>query len=220
MNILVISAHPDDETIGMGGTISKLRKEGHKLYWLILTRAFSPKWSKEIVAEKLKEVGRVEKFFRFERVFHSKFKAASLGAYPQHQIIDEISKIIGLVKPEVVYMPPLLDIHDDHQITANAVLIAVRPQYKSSVQKLISYQIPVTSAFSSLKGDLQKYSSYVDISKYIDSKLTAMSFYKTELMNPPHPRSLDSIKIFARERGIVSGFEFAEVFSIVIEKES
>lgn len=218
MNILIISAHPDDETIGMGGTIAKLKTEGHQVFWLIMTKAFSPKWSRKIVGEKQEEIKKVAKYFGFEKVYQTNFKTASLSTYPQYKIIDEISKIIKQTQAELVYIPPLTDIHQDHQITSNSALVAARPQYKSTVKKIVSYELPVTTVFSRLHNNFQLFSTFVDISKFAGNKLSAMSLYKSELMAAPHPRSLQSLELFTKERGIVSGFEFAEAFSLVFEK--
>ena len=217
MNILIISAHPDDETIGMGGTIAKLKSQKHKLSWLVLTRAFSPHWPKSIVAKKLEEARKVAKFYKFDGFYHAKFKAASLSTYPQYQVIDVISKIIEEFKPQFTYLPPLLDIHEDHEIVAKAGLVACR--YRSNIERVFSYEIPVTTVFPKIRRSEINYNCFVDISDFIEKKLEAMSLYKTELKTLPHPRSREGLKILARERGLVSSFEYAESFSLLFARD-
>src|SRR3989344_2958741 len=218
MRILIVSAHPDDETIGMGGTIAKFKNQEHKLFWLVLTRAFSPRWSKSIVARKLDEAKEVAKFYKFDGFYHAKFKAASLSIYPQHQIIDSTTKIVEKIKPQIVYLPPLVDMHDDHEIAAKAGLIAAR--YKNFIEKVFSYEIPVTTLFSKIRASQTDYNYFVDISDFIDTKVMAMRLYKTELKTFPHPRSTEGLKILARERGLVSGFEYAERFRLLFAREN
>lgn len=216
MRVLIISAHPDDETIGMGGTIFKLKSEGAKLYWLVMTRAFNPHWSKSAVAEKLEEVKKIAKFYKFDGFFHAKYKAASLSTYPQYQIVDPIAKVIEEFKPQTVYLPPLRDIHDDHEIVANAGIAATR--YKDYIEKVFSYEIPVTTVFSKICKSETNYIYFVDVSNYFKEKLTAMDLYHSELKTLPHPRSIDGLKIIARERGLQSGFEYAECFSLLFAR--
>ena len=55
MNVLVVSAHPDDETLGCGGTLLAHRKAGDKLYWFIATQPTEPAWSADVIAREKKE---------------------------------------------------------------------------------------------------------------------------------------------------------------------
>ena len=61
--ILVCSAHPDDETLGCGGTILRHRQAGDEVIWLIATQAWSPRWDDETVTHKQNEVAAVADFY-------------------------------------------------------------------------------------------------------------------------------------------------------------
>ncbi|MDP7085573.1 MAG: PIG-L family deacetylase, partial [Dehalococcoidia bacterium] len=61
MDVLVISTHPDDETLGCGGTLLKHRAAGSKLFWLVATEAHEPRWSAEVIERKAVEVQSVAK---------------------------------------------------------------------------------------------------------------------------------------------------------------
>lgn len=219
MNILIISAHPDDETIGMGGTILKLAR-ANQVYWQIMTRAFYPKWSRRYIASKEKEIESVGEYYGIKRTFVGKFKAASLSSYPQQEICENISTVLKKVKPTVVYVPPLSDCHTDHEITANALLSVARPWNGYDVERIYSYELPVTTSYSEIKGDYSPYNCFENITSEIGKKLIAMDIYKTELKTLPHPRSLAGLKTFAQERGLRSGYTYAEAFRLLYARNS
>lgn len=214
MNILVVSAHPDDETIGMGGTLLKLSKTNN-VYWLIMTKAFFPKWSKGYIKNKEREIKKVASFYNFKKTFHAKFKTACLSLYSQQDITDKISSVCKETKPDIIFSPPLYDCHLDHELTTNAVISVVRPWNGFNVSKVVSYEIPVTTVFSDIKTKTQVFNLFEDISSQFKKKLDIMSFYKTELKTFPHPRSLKGLEIIAKERGLRSGFEYSESFSLL-----
>ena len=80
---------------------------------------------------------------------------------------------------------------------------------------LFRYEIPPTTRYNS--SNRWQPNSYVDIGEFIDAKLAAMAVYQTELQQPPHPRSLESIRTFARERGVALGVQYAEAHMLVRE---
>ena len=51
--ILVISPHPDDETLGLGGSISKMINQGHEVYILTVSGHLPPSRSPNELALEL-----------------------------------------------------------------------------------------------------------------------------------------------------------------------
>jgi len=95
----------------------------------------------------------------------------------------------------------------------NATLTATRPQKNSKIKEVISFEIPSsTEWFFPLE-----YSPniFVDISKEIKSKFLALKKYKNEIREFPHPRSIIALEAIARRWGSISGFQYAEAFSLI-----
>lgn len=212
-NILIISAHPDDETIGMGGTMLKHKKAGDSLFWLIMTRATSPRWSDEYRAKKEKEIAKVANFFGIKKIFSANLPTAELNTVPNADLCDIISKAIRETKPTTVYCPPPKDINRDHAITFEAARVAVRTVHGNPVKELIAYEIPTTTRFCDQDSFFVP-NCYIDVSKEFKKKLQAFKIYATENRVFPHPRSPQGLEILARERGLACGADFAECFIV------
>ena len=79
MNVLAISAHPDDETLGCGGSLLKHRAAGDHVFWLIATEAHEPQWTKADITRKASEVERVAKAYGMDRYMKLGFPTVRLG---------------------------------------------------------------------------------------------------------------------------------------------
>lgn len=218
MKVLVISAHPDDETIGAGGTIARHIETGDSVYWCVVTQGHSDLCSNDIILRSRQQVLAVQQLYGIKEVFFCGYPSVQLNIIPQLKLCSSLHEIVSSVMPEIVYTTPSDDINQDHRIVHDCTLIATRPLPSSSVRRLLSYEICTTTRFGIPSGSNSFYPTvYVDISKYIDIKLKAMSVYSTELHDFPHPRSLLGIELFAKERGISIGVEAAECFKLVRE---
>src|SRR5688572_6838278 len=103
MNVLTICAHPDDETLGCGGTMLKHRAAGDRLFWIIATVCHEPQWSAELIERKAAEVERVAQAYGAER-FKLGFPNARLDTIGTGELMKPIEGIISEVRPEVVYI--------------------------------------------------------------------------------------------------------------------
>ncbi len=212
MRILVISAHPDDEVIGAGGTIARHVANGDEVYWCVVTQGYRPLRSEPELAEARQQVYAVQRLLGIKDVSFCGFPTIKLNVVPHIDLTSALQAAVDSVRPEIVYTTPYCDVNVDHRFVCEATIVATRPLRGSTVKKVLSYEIAPTTRFG-----MQPFAPnvYVDISEFLDVKLEAMACYKTQLREFPHPRSLKGLELFARERGLGVGVEAAECFHLI-----
>lgn len=216
-NILIISVHPDDETIGCGGTILKHKDNKDKLNWLILTSSETKYGysNEQVIAEK-KQVENVAKAYGFHNIFNLNFEPAKINYDIFSELIPKISEIIYKIKPEIIYMINRSDIHTDHQISAKAILSATKSFRYPFIKKILMYEcLSETEIAPQFQENIFIPNVFCDVTKYINQKLEILELYKTELQDIPLPRNSESVKALARYRGCSACTQYAEAFMLV-----
>ena len=213
-NILIIAPHPDDETLGCGGTLLKLRSKKKNL--LIITKLKNKKeynsYNKEKELEKIKKKLNLKKIIRLE------FTATDLNKGNLKDLINQISIQINKIKPDTIFAPHLRDAHSDHFYTTYALNHILKNFRYNFIQRCYLYETLSETNFNF--ANKQKFipNVYFDISKYMNSKLKLLEVYKTEIKKHPFPRSKRAIKSLAILRGSESGFKYAESFNLIYER--
>ena len=234
MKILIIVADPDDEVLGMGGTIKKLAKEGHNIKIVILatgiTSRRSPNYSnstdykldkklENITKKQLKELQKdaknASKILGVTKLTMMNFPDNEMDKITNLEITKTIEKIINEFKPQIVYTHSEYDLNIDHRIIHNSVLTATRPSQKFTVKKVIAFEVPSSTEWNFSKKFIPNI--FVDISKELSVKTRAMKAYQNEIRKFPHPRSMEGLEIIAKRWGTVSGFRAAEAFCLIRE---
>lgn len=218
MKILVIAAHPDDEVLGCGGTIANYVKRGDEVYRCIATMAYPPDWSEDIIREKKEEAIEAGRILGIKESYFLDLPTVKLDTIPQKELVEHISKCVSVVQPTVVYTTHRGDVNKDHRLLFEATMVATRPTPGNSVRKVLSYEtLSETEWAAPFVENIFIPNVYVDISKTLETKLKAMSVYKTELKEYPHPRSLEAITALAKTRGSQVGVAAAEAFVLIRE---
>jgi LmbE family N-acetylglucosaminyl deacetylase len=220
MKVLAIAAHPDDETLGCGGTLLKHRKAGDELYWLVVTRAQTPEWPEETLKRKADEVRQVGEAYGAERVFELGLPTTKLDAMPQVELINNIRTVVDEVKPGIVFVTHEGDVHGDHRAVFGATMSVLKPFYMAQlgVHRVLSYEtLSSTDAAPNTPGRTFLPTVFSDITDYCDQKLEIMSLYQTEIHPDPMPRGPSAIRAQARYRGAAIGVEYAEAFTLIRE---
>lgn len=218
-NILIISVHPDDETLGCGGTILKHIKNIDNVFWLILTNINDEKiWGKERIEQRQLEIEKVTSLFGFKKIIKLNYDTTKLDQLPLDELTKEISHVIKEVKPEVIYLHNRSDVHSDHRISFDAIISATKSFNHPYIKKILMYEtISETEFAPALQENVFIPNYFVDISEFIDKKIEIMRIYKSELKEHPFPRSERNIRALATFRGAQCGVDSAEAFMILKE---
>ena len=221
-NWLVLAAHPDDEVLGCGGTISRLTKDGHDVYVAIMGEGITSRYDKreqanlEIVGE-IKELSlQVSTLLGVKELFLYDFPDNRFDTVPLLDIVKTIENLINRLQPQVVYTHHGGDLNIDHVITHRAVLTATRPVFDCPIKEIHSFEVPSATewAFGQFRPSFQP-NVFVDISTTLEMKIQAMQLYESEMQFFPYPRSPEAICAIAHRWGSVAGREAAEAFELV-----
>ncbi len=218
--IAVFAPHPDDETLGCGGTLLKYKSLGYKIYWIIITSVENnAEFNNSFIKSRQKEIKKVAKKFGFENTFELGFPTKKLDTIPMDHLVNSVSKILSKIKPEEIFLNFGNDIHTDHQVSYKAVTSATKSFRAQYVKKILLYETLSETHYQLPNSDNTFNPNYfVDITKFIKKKCEIMKIYKSEIMEHPKPRSIDSIYNLAKFRGSRCISNFAESFICIFHK--
>lgn len=220
MRVLAISVHPDDETLGCGGTLLKHASQGDTLHWLLVTSTHLQDFSAEVIKQQAQQVSSVEKAYPFTTLDWLKLPTTGLETLSLNTLVKAIEGVVERVGPEVVFVPNPSDVHSDHRVTFEAAMAALKSfnMCKQGVRQVLACEVlSETDTASPLTQTVFTPNVFIDVSSTIERKLEIFSLYKSELHPEPLPRSLSAIRALARYRGATIGVEYAEAFMLVRE---
>ena len=220
-NILVIVAHPDDETIGCGATIRKHYDLGDNIYCVAFTNGIGARSYKKL---KLKNEVKKRKIYSQNAAKILGFKWINIYNYPDNQLdkisiltlIKKIEKIKEKINPKIIYTHSFNDLNIDHSIIHTATITAFRPQPHEVFSEIRLFEIPSSTDYNFYKKkNIFIPNLFINIKELWKFKEDALNVYKKEIRKWSHTRSLESIKNLSYYRGTSSGLEMAEAFEIL-----
>lgn len=218
MKTMVVAPHPDDEVLGVGGTLFRRQEEGAEICWVIMSEISEELgWSREAVSTRKAEIGEVTKLFGFGKVFNLGFPSTKLETVSMAKMIESLSRAITEFQPTEVFIPHFSDIHSDHRITFEVASSSLKRFRVPSIARILAYEVLSETDFNLVHQSQFVPNVFFDIERYLDKKVDAMKIYCSEISPPPFPRSLEGIVALARVRGGSSGFQFAEAFQLLRE---
>ena len=212
-SIVVIAAHPDDEVLGCGATIAKHSANGDKVHVLILGEGMTSRPSKEKkdVITLRQSAQKANDLLGVTSLTLHSFPDNRMDSLPLLEIVNVVESFIEKYSPSIIYTHFKDDLNVDHRLTHQAVVTACRPQPNFFLMDtLLFFEVPSSTEWQ-VPTSFQPH-WFIDISKTIDKKLHALTYYETEMRSWPHARSIKAIEHLARWRGATVGVEAAEAF--------
>jgi LmbE family N-acetylglucosaminyl deacetylase len=218
VNVLVVSAHPDDEVLGPGGTLRAHVNAGDRVTAFVACCGTNLRYGTE-AQRKLKEASSaVAALLGFAEIRHGDLPDQGLDSMSLVRVIDTLERILDEWRPEVLYTHDAADINRDHRILFEALAVAARPYYAPRLRRLACFETPSSTEWGRSAG-LPPFDPnlFVDIGSCLEEKIRAFALYESEVRPAPHPRSAESLRARARYWGSLVGLEAAEAFRIVRE---
>ena len=217
--ILVIAVHPDDETLGCGGTLLKHKANGDEIHWLIATDIKeSEGYGISTIKKRNKEITKIEDLYGFTSVNKLDLSTTKVDTYSMSVLVSKISSVIDRIKPDIIYLPFKGDVHSDHKYIFDAAYSCTKIFRHPFIKKLYMMEALSETEFSlSTKEDSFVPNVFVDISEFMDKKIELMNIYENEIGKHPFPRSERNIRALATYRGATSGCNYAESFMLLKE---
>jgi len=215
--ILVLGAHPDDETLGVGGTILKAHSNNSIVDVLIATDGASSQYAGDSTKQSLRSnyFSSACEILKINNIFQLDFPDMKLDTIPHIDLNMQISDVIQKGNYDTIFIHHPHDINKDHQILFHSVMVACRP-ILSKTPSIYTYYTVSSSEWGIYESNtIFCPNVFVDISEFIDQKIAAFECYKDEIRDYPHPRSIENIINTAKFFGSQIGVHFAEPFRLV-----
>jgi len=211
MKVLILAAHPDDETLGCGGVIKKFSQENNYIKLITFTDGESSRNNKNNNRNTL--LDRVCIKLGINEYIYGNFPDNKLDSIPLLDVCKFIEKNIDFI-PDLIFTHHRNCNNIDHQIVYKATITSFRPQFGNKV-KILSYFVPSSTdynPFNNFNGNV-----YYDIKDTIQNKIETLSIYDKEMRKYPHTRSYENIKNLSKVWGSEVGLEYVEKFELVRE---
>ncbi len=217
MRVLVFAAHPDDEVLGMGGTIAvhaSVLDDAVRIVCVTDGSSTQYPGDAEKRAQKEDEARRAASVLGVTEYVHLDLPDMRLDTIPHVEINRVVEEQIRDLEPHVVYATHP-DVNHDHRALFDSVAVATRPFPGQPVRRLLTYA--PTSSTEWTPAPLNSFvpNWFVDVTETFDRKLAAFAHYETEQRSYPHPRSERAIRAAAELHGASCGCEYAEPFVLV-----
>lgn len=211
--VLVIGAHPDDEVLGLGGTIAKHADAGDEVHVLIVTEGTTQQYDNDdLIAEKKAAARACGDILGVSEIHFGDLPDMRLDDIEHVKINSVIENVCEQIQPDIVYTHSKREVNRDHVEVHDSTLVATRPG--SGVSTVMAYETPSSTDFSPGADGFEP-DFFVDVNEYIDKKISAFQEYGIEEREFPHPRSPKALRSVAMSRGAASGLVAAEAFDVL-----
>jgi len=195
MNILAIGPHPDDIEIGCGATLLKYVRAGHNVSLLVVT-------SGAVGGDpniRIYEQEQSAKLIGTKHLIWGGLNDTELAE--NKQLIGMIENAIKQTQPDIVFIPYVDDIHQDHRAVSYSGITATR-----YIKEVLFYEVPTSQNFAP---DI-----FIDISNVLEDKLTLLRTHASQVNKTrvENLTILESAQSSATFRGFQGRVKYAEGF--------
>ena len=214
--VLVVAPHPDDETLGVGGTIAKYSAQGDEVFVLMVSGHLPPIYSRKAYEETVSEAYSAFSVLGVEKSEFLEIPATMIGDQPLHEVNGRISKVVNDFNPHMM-LCPYPDRHIDHRLVFDSVMVATRPVGVGKDIKIVAAYETLSETHWNAPHIEPNFTPnwVVDITEQIENKLEAVKCYESQVSDFPGPRSIEAVEALAKFRGTQAGFAYGEGFHIV-----
>tara|TARA_B100000315_G_scaffold41165_1_gene35981 strand:- start:111 stop:746 length:636 start_codon:yes stop_codon:yes gene_type:complete len=200
--ILILAPHTDDGELGCGGSIARFIEEGKDVYYAAFSTAeesVKPELSKNILEIEVKNATKKLGIKR-DNLFIYNNEVRKLS-YIRQEILEELILLKKKINPNIIFMPTINDIHQDHYTVAREGLRAFKDRTILGYELIWNNISFNTTSFITLR------------KKHIQAKVDALKEYKSQ--NDRAYMSQEFIFSLAISRGVQIGAKYAECFEIM-----
>lgn len=216
---LVLAVHPDDETLGCGGTLLKLQAQGCELHWLIATSvSVEGGYPMEFIHRRNQQIELVSDEYRFASVHQLGLPPARVEASPLGAMVSAIAHVLETTRPDTLFLPFFGDVHSDHRVVFQAAYSCTKSFRAPWIKRIYMMETLSETEFApAVPGSCFIPATFVDISPYLDKKIEILNIYSSEVHEHPFPRSAENVRALALFRGATAGCAHAESFMLLKE---
>ena len=200
--ILILAPHTDDGELGCGGSIARFIKEGKKVFYAAFSTAeesVDPEFPNNILETEVKAATKKLGIKR-KNLFIYNNEVRKLN-YIRQEILEELIKLKKKIDPDIIFMPSINDIHQDHSTVAREGLRAFKDRTILGYELIWNNITFNTSTFIILQHN------------HVQSKVDALQEYKSQ--KDKAYMSQDFVFSLAKSRGVQIGKEYAECFEVI-----
>ncbi len=212
----MIAPHPDDEVLGVGGTMARLADNGAEVTVAVVTKAYPPLFSEAISIEGRREAKVAHDMLSVAHTRYLDQPAAEIDDVAHHELNRVLLELVRDCRPDLVFLPFMGDLHLDHQLILTSSLVATRPSQDDYPPIILSYET-VSETNWNAPGQTPSFTPniFIDIGATLERKLKAMEAFGSQSRAFPHERSTRSLEALATLRGCTVHRPAAEAFVAV-----
>lgn len=213
MDVYVVAAHPDDELLGVGGTLLRHLADGDDVHVLVMSEGATSRYEDHMRRELAEAAVRAAEILGVSDIELAQWPDQRMDTVPLIDLTQFIEQRFQTTPPNVLYTHFPDDVNADHGVVARAAWTAARAYSQPQLRAIYAFETPSSTewAWPNSATAFQP-NHFTDISTQLERKLQALACYESEMRDEPHPRSLRSLRTIAERWGSVIGTQAAEAF--------